>query len=47
MNYFDRYLSKKVIQHDYVELLEWCCLHIASAVFDNRTTFLNSVNDIL
>lgn len=43
MNYFDRYLSKKVIRQANAELLLWCCLYLASAQFDNRTTYISNV----
>ena len=32
MNYFDRYLSYKVIEKDKIELLSWMCIYLASSV---------------
>ena len=45
MNYFDRYLSKRVIDTVNVELLSWCCLHLASATMSTRMYYL-SVKEI-
>ena len=41
MNYFDRYLSKRVISKDKLELLSWLCIHIASSLYDNRLNHLS------
>lgn len=43
MNYFDRYLSKRVISKDKLELLSWLCIHIASSLYDNRLNHLSFV----
>lgn len=41
MNYFDRYLSRKVIPKDQLELLSWLCIHVASSLYDNRYRHLS------
>ena len=43
INYFDRYLSCKVIPRQKLELLSWFCLHLASLYYDNRTNNLSYV----
>lgn len=43
MNYFDRYLSYKVIEKDKIELLSWMCIYLASSVHDCRTKHLSFV----
>lgn len=43
MNYFDRYLSVKVVDKSKVELLNWLCLHIASSRFDKYSEHLSFV----
>lgn len=45
MNYFDRYLSVKVVDKSKVELLNWLCLHIASSRFDKYSEHLSFVMD--
>lgn len=46
MNYFDRYLSKRVIDTVNVELLSWCCLHLASATMSTRMYYLSVVGAV-
>ena len=34
MNFFDRYLSVRVVEKSRLELVSWLCLHLASSVND-------------
>ena len=43
MNYFDRYLSLVYVDRRRIELLSWCCLHLASVAVDTRSNCLSIV----